>query len=112
MSADTRAAEHEGGNLRTTEARRGRSQLRTAAGLDPDRASFTAALQIARDQLSFGADINSDVLLGTIGQEVLATLLPSGGPAAVTGSLFDPARIDQETVVSSIRLDLPFALST
>ncbi|HEX2300033.1 MAG TPA: IS4 family transposase, partial [Pseudonocardiaceae bacterium] len=54
-------------------------------GLDPDRASFTTALQTARDQLTAAAGINPDPdpdpgstgRLGAIGVAVLATLLPA-----------------------------------
>jgi hypothetical protein len=54
-------------------------------GLDPDRASFTTALQTARDQLVTASGIDPDtsatsarvVRLGVIGRAVLATLLPA-----------------------------------
>lgn len=51
-------------------------------GLDPDRASFTTALQTARDTLTMATGITGPThtspggLVGVIGQEVLATLLP------------------------------------
>jgi hypothetical protein len=48
-------------------------------GLDPDRASFTAALHSARDQLIQAAGVIADTvidLVGTIGRQILATLLP------------------------------------
>ena len=48
-------------------------------GLDPDRASFTTALNTARDQLIHAAGIIADTvidLVGTIGTHVLAHLLP------------------------------------
>jgi hypothetical protein len=72
--------------------------IETRPGLDPDRASFTTALQTARDQLTAaagidptadpGADRGSDpasapprggrgVQLGVIGHAVLTTLLPA-----------------------------------
>ena len=48
-------------------------------GLDPDRASFTTALNTARDQLTNAAGILADTvidLVGAIGRAVLAHLLP------------------------------------
>jgi hypothetical protein len=52
-------------------------------GTDPDRASFTTALQAARDQVTAAAGIDPDDpcdLLGVIGRAVLATLLPARRP--------------------------------
>jgi hypothetical protein len=49
-------------------------------GTDPDRASFTIAWQTARDQLTLAADVIAGTvidLIGTIGQHVLAGLLPA-----------------------------------
>jgi hypothetical protein len=62
--------------------------IETHPGLDPDRASFTTALQTARDQLTTAAGIDPDPgpdtgpigRLGVIGQTVLATLLPARRP--------------------------------
>jgi hypothetical protein len=48
-------------------------------GLDPDRASFTTALNTARDQVVHAAGIIADTiidLVGVIGADVLAHLLP------------------------------------
>ena len=48
-------------------------------GLDPDRASFTTALNTARDQIIHAAGIIADTvidLVGTIGTHILANLLP------------------------------------
>ncbi|NES17357.1 MULTISPECIES: IS4 family transposase [Micromonospora] len=48
-------------------------------GLDPDRASFTTALNTARDQVVHAAGIIADTvidLVGVIGEHVLANLLP------------------------------------
>ena len=48
-------------------------------GLDPDRASFTTALNTARDQIVHAAGIIADTvidLVGVIGAHVLAQLLP------------------------------------
>jgi hypothetical protein len=50
-----------------------------AAGIDPDRASFTVALNTARDQLVQAANIIADTvvdLIGAIGRQVLAHLMP------------------------------------
>jgi hypothetical protein len=51
----------------------------THAGIDPDRASFTIALQAARDQLIQAAGVIADTvidLVGRIGRQVLDNLLP------------------------------------
>ncbi|MGW5671124.1 IS4 family transposase [Micromonospora sp. NPDC003776] len=48
-------------------------------GLDPDRASFTIALNAARDQVTHAAGVIADTvidLVGVIGERVLANLLP------------------------------------
>ncbi|MGR6318444.1 IS4 family transposase [Micromonospora soli] len=48
-------------------------------GLDPDRASFTTALNAARDQVVHAAGVIADTvidLVGVIGERVLADLLP------------------------------------
>jgi hypothetical protein len=52
-------------------------------GTDPDRASFTTALETARDQLTAAAGIRPDDPAGqpgVIGRAVLATLLPARRP--------------------------------
>jgi hypothetical protein len=56
--------------------------VETRPGTNPDRASFTSALQTARDQLTAAAGIcpapdGPTDLLGVIGRAVLATLLPA-----------------------------------
>ena len=56
--------------------------IETRPGTDPDRASFTAAMEAAKDQLT-AAGICPDGpadLPGTIGRAVLATLLPARRP--------------------------------
>lgn len=55
----------------------------TAPGVDPDRASFTTALEAARDQLTTARGVCPDGCvdpLGVIGRAVLATLLPDRRP--------------------------------
>jgi hypothetical protein len=57
--------------------------VETRPGTDPDRASFTTALEAARDQLTAAAGIYPSGpagLPGIIGQAVLATLLPPRRP--------------------------------
>jgi hypothetical protein len=57
--------------------------VETRPGTDPDRASFTTALQAAKDQLTGAAGVCAEDpvdLLGVIGQAVLATLLPARRP--------------------------------
>jgi hypothetical protein len=54
----------------------------TRPGTNPDRASFTSALEAARDQLTAAAGIFPDLtgLTGTISRAVLSTLLPPPRP--------------------------------
>jgi hypothetical protein len=57
--------------------------VETRPGTDPDRASFTTALQAARDQLTAACGIcpaGAADLPGAIGRAVLATLLPARRP--------------------------------
>ena len=57
--------------------------VETQPGTNPDRASFTTALETARDQITTASGIYPDNpcdLLGTIGRAVLATLLPARRP--------------------------------
>jgi len=57
--------------------------VETRPGTDPDRASFTTALEAARDQLTAAAGIcpgGAADLTGVIGRAVLATLLPARRP--------------------------------
>jgi hypothetical protein len=54
--------------------------VETRPGTDPDRASFTTAMEAAKDQLTNAAGICPDGpadLTGVIGRAVLATLLPA-----------------------------------
>jgi len=54
--------------------------VETQPGIDPDRASFTTALEAARDQLTAAAGIcpaDPADLTGVIGRAVLDTLLPA-----------------------------------
>jgi Insertion element 4 transposase N-terminal/Transposase DDE domain len=61
-------------------------------GTDPDRASFTTALQTARDQLTAAAGITptTPALPGAIGRAVLATLLPARRPRYSTRTIKSP----------------------
>jgi Transposase DDE domain len=57
--------------------------VETRPGTNPDRASFTTALETARDQLTAAAGVCPDGpadLTGAIGRAVLATLLPARRP--------------------------------
>jgi hypothetical protein len=59
------------------------SAVETQPGTNPDRASFTTALETARDQLVAAAGICPEGpadLAGVIGRAVLATLLPARRP--------------------------------
>ena len=55
----------------------------TVPGTDPDRASFTIALNTARDQVILAAGVTAGPvtdLAGDIGRAVLATLMPGRRP--------------------------------
>ena len=57
--------------------------VETRPGTDPDRASFTTAMEAARDQLAAARGVCLDGpvdLTGAIGRAVLATLLPARRP--------------------------------
>jgi hypothetical protein len=56
-------------------------------GTDPDRASFTTALQTARDTLATAPGITPTGHPGLIGRAVLATLLPARRPRASARTL-------------------------
>ncbi|MEW1675404.1 IS4 family transposase [Streptomyces noursei] len=51
--------------------------VESSPGTDPDRASFTIALEAARDQLVAAQGASSHDLVGRIGRAVLANLLPA-----------------------------------
>ena len=57
--------------------------VETQPGTDPDRASFTTALETARDQLTAARGVchdDTDDPLGVIGRSILVTLLPARRP--------------------------------
>ena len=59
--------------------------VETCPGTDPDRASFTTAMEAAKDQLTAAQGICPDGpadLPGAIGRAVLATLLPPAAPGS------------------------------
>ena len=87
------------------------------AGADPDRASFSVALQAARDQvIQAAAVIASTVidLVGTIGRAVLGQPMPSRrlrvSPRAVKRPLsryaYKSLRIDRRTYKATISIDI------
>jgi hypothetical protein len=57
-------------------------------GTDPDRASFTVALHTAREQLTNAANVLTETidLVGHIGRQILAQLLPARRLRVHTGS--------------------------
>jgi hypothetical protein len=87
-------------------------------GTDPDRASFTTALQAARDQLVAADGIvptDPPDLLGVIGRAVLGTLLPPRRPRWSTRKVKnatsrylnrDDARPDLPTTITAIDIAL------
>ena len=92
--------------------------VETRPGTDPDRASFTTALQAARDQLTAARGVHPDDpadLPGVIGRAVLATLLPARRPATAparsrtpppatsTATTADPAA---STTITAIEITL------
>jgi Insertion element 4 transposase N-terminal/Transposase DDE domain len=88
-----------------------------APGTDPDRASFTIALQAARDQVIQAAGViaaETIDLAGTIGRHVLDNLLPARrlrvSPRAVKRPLsryaYKSLRVDRRTYRATIRIDI------
>jgi Insertion element 4 transposase N-terminal/Transposase DDE domain len=88
-----------------------------APGTDPDRASFTAALQAARDQVIQAAGVIAGEtidLAGTIGRHILDNLLPARrprlSPRAVKRPLsryaYKSLRIDRRTYKATISIDI------
>jgi hypothetical protein len=89
----------------------------TAPGIDPDRASFSIALQTARDQVIQAANILADTtidLVGTLGRAVLSGLLPArrqrSSPRAVKRPMsryaYKSLRIDRRTYKTTISIDI------
>lgn len=89
----------------------------TRPGTDPDRASFTIALNTARDQVIQAAGVIADTVIdlaGAIGRQILANLLPPRrlrlGPRAVKRALSKyPAtglNINRTTYKATISLDI------
>jgi len=89
----------------------------TAPGTDPDRASFTVALQAARDQVIQAAGVIASEtidLAGTIGRHILDNLLPDRrlriSPRAVKRPLSRYAhkslRVDRRTYKATISIDI------
>jgi hypothetical protein len=89
----------------------------TAPGTDPDRASFTVALQAARDQVIQAAGViaaETIDLAGTIGRRVLDNLLPARrlrvSPRAVKRPLsryaYKSLRVDRRTYKATISIDI------
>jgi Insertion element 4 transposase N-terminal/Transposase DDE domain len=89
----------------------------TAPGTDPDRASFTIALQAARDQVIQAANVIAGEtidLAGTIGRHILDNLLPARrlrvSPRAVKRPLsryaYKSLRVDRHTYKATISIDI------
>jgi Transposase DDE domain group 1 len=89
----------------------------TVPGADPDRASFTIALQTARDQVIQAANVIADTvidLVGTIGQAVLDQPMPARrtrvSPRAVKRPLsryaYKSLRVDRRTYKATISIDI------
>jgi hypothetical protein len=87
------------------------------SGTDPDRASFTIALQTARDQVIQAAGVIADTtidLVGTIGRAVLDHLMPARrlrtSPRAVKRPLsryaYKSLRVDRRTYKATISIDI------
>ena len=81
-------------------------------GIDPDRASFTTALETAKDLLVNAADLTDDTdLVGDIGRAVLADLLPPRRPRTSVRKVKsplsrynkkDPYRPEHSTTITSL----------
>jgi len=89
----------------------------TAPGTDPDRASFTIALQAAREQVIQAAGVIAGEtidLAGTIGRRILDNLLPDRrlrvSPRAVKRPLshyaYKSLRVDRRTYKATISIDI------
>jgi hypothetical protein len=89
----------------------------TVPGADPDRASFSVALQAARDQVIQAANVIADTtvdLVGTIGRAVLDHLMPARrlrlSPRAVKRPLshyaYKSLRVDRRTYKATISIDI------
>ena len=86
-------------------------------GADPDRASFSIALQTARDQVIQAANVIADTvidLVGTIGRTVLDQLMPTRrlrvSPRAVKRPLsryaYKSLRVDRRTYQATIEINI------
>nr|WTB28584.1 transposase [Streptomyces sp. NBC_00830] len=87
------------------------------AGVDPDRASFSVALQSARDQVIQAAGVIADTtidLVGTIGRAVLDNLMPARrlrvSPRAVKRPLsryaYKSLKIDRRTYKATLSINI------
>lgn len=88
-----------------------------ASGADPDRCSFSIALNTARDQIVQAQGVIADTvidLVGAIGQAVLGTLMPARrirlGPRAVKRPLsryaYKSIKVDRHTYKATITIDI------
>jgi hypothetical protein len=89
----------------------------TTSGTDPDRASFSIALQAARDQVIQAANVIADTvidLVGTIGRAVLDRLMPARrlrvSPRAVKRPLsryaYKSLRVDRRTYQATLQISI------
>ena len=88
------------------------SAVESRPGIDPDRASFTTALETAKDLLTTAANATDDLdPVGHIGQAVLADLLPPRRPRTSVRKVKsplsrynkkDPYRPERSTPVTTI----------
>jgi Insertion element 4 transposase N-terminal/Transposase DDE domain len=88
------------------------SAVESRPGTDPDRASFTTALETAKDQLINAANVTDDTdLVGRIGRAVLSDLLPPRRPRTSVRKVKspisrynkkDPYRPEHSTPITSI----------
>jgi len=88
------------------------SAVESRPGTDPDRASFTTALETAKDLLLSATDTSDDTdLVGRIGHAVLADLLPPRRPRTSVRKVKsplsrynkkDPYRPESSTPITSI----------
>ncbi|MGW1887548.1 hypothetical protein [Streptomyces sp. NPDC001970] len=91
--------------------------MSTVPGADPDRASFSVALQTARDQVVQAAGVIADTaidLVGAIGRAVLDKPMPDRrlrvSPRAVKRPLsryaYKSLRVDRRTYNATISIDI------